>query len=202
MPDKKLTDNEIKKALECCSKSSHFGECFENECPMVSEKGCAVGKETLYPYALDLINRLQAENSNLTSSLTSLQNDLTSAKAENEQLTKDKESLAYSLANAVGQKMTAKAEAYKEFADLSIKKICEQVTAPTPSESYIVEKCNQVIYNLLKELTNEQPPNDVKCIDCEYLEFDVPYGICSKAYKGIVHPNDCCGKGKLKGDDK
>lgn len=56
-----MTGNEIKKALECCIKSSHFGECFENECPMVSEKGCAVGKETLYPYALDLINRLQAE---------------------------------------------------------------------------------------------------------------------------------------------
>lgn len=35
-------------------------------------------------------------------------------KAEVEQLTKDKENLAHSFANAVGQKMTAKAEAYKE----------------------------------------------------------------------------------------
>lgn len=46
----------------------------------------------------------------------------------------------------------AKAEAVKEFADLSIKRICEQVSAPTPSESYIVEKCNQAINNLLKEM--------------------------------------------------
>ena len=61
MNDKKLTDNEIVKALECCIKSSHFGECFENECPMASEKGCKVGKETLYPYALDLINRQKEE---------------------------------------------------------------------------------------------------------------------------------------------
>lgn len=56
-----MTDNEIIKGLECCIKSSHFGECFENKCPLVSEKGCMVGKETLYPYALDLINRQKAE---------------------------------------------------------------------------------------------------------------------------------------------
>ena len=56
-----MTDNEIIKALECCIKSSHFGECFENKCPLVSEQGCKVGKETLYPYTLDLINRLQKE---------------------------------------------------------------------------------------------------------------------------------------------
>ena len=48
-----------------------------------------------------------------------------------------------------------KSEARKEFADLSIKKICEQVCAPTPTESYIVEKCNQTIENLLKEMESE-----------------------------------------------
>ena len=48
-----------------------------------------------------------------------------------------------------------KAEAVKEFADLSIKRICEQVSAPTPSESYIVERCNQEIDNLLKEMVGE-----------------------------------------------
>ena len=57
----KYTDEQIKKALECCVKSTHFGECFENKCPMVSEDGCAVGKETLYPYVFDLINRQEAE---------------------------------------------------------------------------------------------------------------------------------------------
>jgi hypothetical protein len=56
-----MTDAEIKKALECCIKSHHFADCFKNKCPCVSEDGCAVGKETLYPYALDLINRQQAE---------------------------------------------------------------------------------------------------------------------------------------------
>jgi cytochrome c2 len=56
-----MTEAEIMKALECCIKSSHFGECFENGCPLVSEEGCKVGKETLYPHLLDLINRKNAE---------------------------------------------------------------------------------------------------------------------------------------------
>lgn len=56
MPDNKLTDNKIKKALECCSS-------FDKEC-----KGCPL--ERMFDcncinynckYALDLINRLQAE---------------------------------------------------------------------------------------------------------------------------------------------
>lgn len=48
-----------------------------------------------------------------------------------------------------------RAEAIKEFADLSIKRICENVNAPTPSESYVVEKCNQVIDNLVKEMVGD-----------------------------------------------
>lgn len=40
--------------------------------------------------------------------------------------------------------------------------------------------------------------NEVKCKDCEYLMFSDMYGECSKCYKGIVNPNDSCGKGKLR----
>lgn len=46
--------------------------------------------------------------------ISAIKNENRELKAEIEQLTKDKENLAYSLGNAVGQKMTAKAEAYKE----------------------------------------------------------------------------------------
>ena len=46
----------------------------------------------------------------------------------------------------------------------------------------------------LKGLPTED--NDVKCKDCEYLMFSDCYGECRKAYKGIVNPNDSCGKGK------
>lgn len=40
------------------------------------------------------------------------------------------------------------------------------------------------------------PLNDIKCIDCEFLELVLPYGVCSKGYKGMVSPDDSCGKGK------
>ena len=39
---------------------------------------------------------------------------------------------------------------------------------------------------------------EVKCKDCEYLMFSDCYGECLKAYKGVVSPDDSCGKGKRK----
>ena len=78
-----MTDKEIIKALECCVNWGSTTSCAD--CPLCNT-GCvhfSKLKETL-----DLINRKQAENSNLTSDLTSLQNDLTSAKAEIERLQK------------------------------------------------------------------------------------------------------------------
>lgn len=48
---------------------------------------------------------------------------------------------------------------------------------------------------------SETENNDVKCKDCEHLELELPYAVCSKAYKGIVNPDDSCGKGKRKGGD-
>jgi DNA-binding ferritin-like protein (Dps family) len=79
--------------------------------------------------ALDLINRLQAEIKDLQKVVI--------------------DDYASEYDNKI------KAEAYKEFADLSIRRICEEVSAPTPSESYIVEKCNQTIDELLKEKVGE-----------------------------------------------
>ena len=81
-----LTDKEIKKALECCCNSQGCSKCdFSPKCDGF----------TSVKLALDLINRLEIEieelkckNSNLTSYLTSLQKDLTSAKAEVERLEK------------------------------------------------------------------------------------------------------------------
>lgn len=57
--EKKLTDEEIVKALECCVDDENVN--CEN-CPLVRES-CAVIRK----YALDLIHRLQGENERLTS---------------------------------------------------------------------------------------------------------------------------------------
>ena len=59
MTNKKLTDNEIIKALEVCSKYTGFKDC--EKCPLKPNCDANV-LETL---ALDLINRLQAENERL-----------------------------------------------------------------------------------------------------------------------------------------
>lgn len=49
----------------------------------------------------------------------------------------------------------------------------------------------------------EKLGNDVKCKECEYLMFSDMYGECRKGYKGIVNPDDSCGKGKRrKGEGK
>ncbi len=80
------TDEEVIKALECCVKSSHFGECFENNCPLVSENGCKVGKETLYPYALDLITRQKAEIDILVRKHDTLLDEIAEKNAEIERL--------------------------------------------------------------------------------------------------------------------
>ena len=140
MTDKKLTDLEIVKALECCVKSSHFGECFENKCPLVSENGCKVGKETLYPYALDLINRLQEENERL----------------------KDHIQEGVELAKELPKMITlVKAEAYKECAEkidtttwYHINKNGELVKGANSETDIPLFKAED-IFNLLKELVGD-----------------------------------------------
>ena len=61
MTNKKTTDNEIVKALECCN--SEYYEC--PHCPLL-HKGC---KKTLLQNALDLINRQKAEIERLKTNL-------------------------------------------------------------------------------------------------------------------------------------
>ena len=130
MPDK-LTDNEIVKALECCKYE------YDTKCELCcynfySRTGC---RGELRRNALDLINRLQAEN---------------------EQLTKDKENLAYSLANAVGQKMTAKAEAYEECIEkLNDKSIRSKAKVKGCGFLYVSVVTLHDINKLKKELVGE-----------------------------------------------
>lgn len=183
MPDKKLTDAEIKKALECC-RYDDYDYC--EKCPYSKNKPC---QENLIQDAFDLINRLQAENERLEKEKQLLLDNHPSHTHRNCVVINNGLIYTKTIEDYEKWLTDVSTEAYKEFAE----RLCEDRLA---NDSVVISaKCP------LKELTDEPPPNDVKCIDCEYLEFDVPYGVCSMAYKGIVHPNDCCGKGKLKGDD-
>ena len=57
MPDKKLTDSEIVKALECCIESNSC-----SKCPFANIADIRICTSEMSKNSLDLINRLQAEN--------------------------------------------------------------------------------------------------------------------------------------------
>ena len=86
MEEKKLTDEEIVKALEFCAKDSSC--LWDSKCPLRNDKDCHV---TLSREALDLIHRLQGENKQLKcdSYRTSWKAKFLEAKKEIERLTEE-----------------------------------------------------------------------------------------------------------------
>ena len=171
MPDKKLTDNEIVKALECCSSGSYG---CENGCPLDKECDSPIrGSEKIMKLALDLINRLQAENEDLQDLMVKYNGDFAKQEAEIERL-KDNGKLESEniILNAliemkndtistqmkvidalVCQLKTAKAEAYKECIAL----IKEKAFAKhkTLDNEYLFEFDGAFLDNLLKEKVGE-----------------------------------------------
>ena len=122
MPDK-LTDNEIKKALECCCGIEH--DC--DKCPYEENNECGELNGILKD-ALDLINRLQAENERLKNTIDDML---------------DREPLLVERSEKY-----AKAEAYKEFAE-RLKGII------TKCPKSFISITARDIDNLLKEMVGE-----------------------------------------------
>ena len=126
MTDKKYTDEEIIKALEChinaedCVGCEMFGRCDEI---------------ILTKLVLDLINRQKAEIERLR------------AKVE----TRTQEKLA--LGGVYTQKLkTAKAEAYKEFAEKLENEINIRTTYSREQDKNVI----RIMHNLLKEMVGEE----------------------------------------------
>ena len=173
MPDK-LTDEQIKKAFEWCTKA----DCVN--CPHIY-LNC---RFDMARKALDLINRLQAENERLKEEKETLKsllnsnqeryfkisnlchkyrNKLKTVKAENERLRNtiddmlDREPILVERSEKY-----AKAEAYKEFAEL-LHCHCEGIINQPHNENVrpiswkvAYEEFDEKIDNLLKELIKEQ----------------------------------------------
>lgn len=130
-PDKnRLTDEEIIKVMECCPKD----DC--EHCPLVEIDGCLT---TLFHkgYILDLINRQQAE-------IEGLQREIETKNGVVLEIFENKSAF----------ERVARVKAIKEFANLLIKRIRENVT-PIPQQRYLVKMCIQEIYNLVKEMIGE-----------------------------------------------
>ncbi|MBQ2388732.1 MAG: hypothetical protein II305_01635 [Clostridia bacterium] len=147
MPDKKLTDNlannspilanelsddEIKKALECCSTAS----CISNKCHYEKLHDIPTCTTKLTKDALDLINRQNAEIERLESLSQRLGNDV---------------DLKLKYIYELEEKLkTAKAEAYKEC--------IEKVKSEINKHSYgVLHKTviNFKLDNLLKEMMGD-----------------------------------------------
>ena len=134
MTDKKLTDNEIIKALECCSCETIMY--CEDQCPFY--KKC-MKDEPLSKYALDLINRQKSEIERLKSA-----ND---EKFHQWHILAEKSKQYYAdLYNEA--KYILKSEAVKEFAE-RLKE--ETLTTDKFGEILLV----QDIDNLVKEMVDD-----------------------------------------------
>ena len=97
MTDKKLTDNEIIKALECCAKAKTNEDCKKLKCPFFDDAidmcGVLNSEQILIANALDLITRqqveienLKVENQSLRGAANSLKMHYEEARAEIERL--------------------------------------------------------------------------------------------------------------------
>jgi FtsZ-binding cell division protein ZapB len=132
MPDKKLTDSEIIKVLECCSKP--VGENCK-ECPLHLTDCLKVNIDEL---ALDLINRLQLDNERL-------KNEVFAKEQECIDMQEQRDSVESHLE-------TAKAEAYKECIENAKEELYEWVGADS---SIPYSRIKKVLDNLLKEKVGE-----------------------------------------------
>ena len=142
MPDKKLTDNEIVKALECCKYE------YDTKCELCcynfySRTGC---RSELRRNALDLINRLQEENERLQNILICFMDALGKVRKVDDI---DEISLIPLMSELNKQyRAELKAEAYKECID----KIHNQIKR---NNAISAEWLREYLDNILKELVGE-----------------------------------------------
>ena len=129
MPDKKLTDAEIKKALECCSVN--IPAC--PDCPYYERGHMVECEAALITDSFNLVNRLQAENERWSKNCDELYEQMSQRlKAE-----------------LKIERRLAKAEAYKEC----IEKVKENFTEQFCGQKY--DLIHSWFNNALKELVGD-----------------------------------------------
>ena len=128
-----MTDNDIVKALECCTNEPTLN-C--RNCPY--EESCNMGRSDMQKAALDLINRQKAEIERLNGCV----------KTEEEVRVIAKETIRVGV-NSI------RAEAIKEFAERLKNCIHEDMPSICDRAGYIAEDLPDSIDNLVKELTEQ-----------------------------------------------
>lgn len=131
-----MTDNEIIEALECCIKDDYDKGC--TECPVHCYKGCDFH---LAKFALDLINRQQAEIERLQNTIISLSDYLDILGID-----KTDTSIVRTATELNAQiRADVKAEVIKQFA--------ERVKSRLITVTYM--NFDDIIDNLVKEIEGE-----------------------------------------------
>ena len=153
-----ITANDIIKAYDYCINHDDCDECV---C-VITNMHCIVNRPKL---ALDLINSLKSEKEKLEYILMGVMHSVDKW-LEGDELKHDETNRAVIMREKTLQiieNQQAEIERLNKeidrlhtlsstFGELAIKTICEKVCAPTPTESHIVEKCIETIYNLIQEI--------------------------------------------------
>ena len=168
MPNKNLTDNEVIKALECCSEANNCGKCeYEPTQHQIGTVSCC---NELMKDALDLIDRLQADNEQLKSDISVSRDAYMSMKDRYEYEKEKVENAKQKCIDIAKALKTAKAEAYKEFAEEASKKLekvrqkyqrlCkEQGEEEDEVMNIHYRGIKRIVNNLVKEMVGENNGN-------------------------------------------
>ena len=163
---KKLTDDEIVHALECCIESESRNDCEDLQCPACDEIGCFFMNQSTeyYPESLiqemgkavlEVLKQKDAEIEGLARLKVKLHKKYLEQKAEIERLNKRIEGQKHALfeqqaytAELQTKFKTTKSEAYKEFAERL------KETIPHYSDGYTTMECVMAAIRYIeKELT-------------------------------------------------
>ena len=159
MNEKKLTDEDVVKALECCSKSWDCNNCKRNK----ENNNRFICSENLMKDCLDLIHRLQGENERLTEKNESLE--------ERNRILKKYKSMWAELdtKNAEIQKQVEKLKEENEYLDMVAKQALTDYQNTQVQVDELTVKKDLSIAHIEKELTN-------------YLFMSCSYGalVCGK----------------------
>lgn len=145
MPDKKLTDSDIKEVLDMVKAKT---DRYCQECSYNDIKVCDICIFSKMKIVLDLINRLQEEKEALINGQETLQKYIADLQAENENYSKNNQQMTSDILALYKALKTAKTSAYKEFAE----RLKENSIATFSFKGVVMV---EEIDNLLKELVGE-----------------------------------------------
>ena len=133
-----MTDNEIIKALGCCTSHKGYEACISG-CPFQEQELCQEDADALLTHSLDLINRQQAEIERLNAISDRLNTICTNQDLEIEKLKKENERFA-----DIGKMYSeVRAEAIKEFAERLKEEIVEALRSNYNAQNERILKTNE-----------------------------------------------------------